>query len=261
MDAVSAVLVRRAHDSEKIGPLIGWSLLIHVVLTLIAAVVPGGWLGMRHADEPEVVMQISLGGAVGPRDGGLATLGGRPVQEVQPEPARKTVEPVRPPAAKAPEMVEPTKAPPKKQPPPQSKVTAKDPRGTTPTKGPEVQKGSAVAQTAGRGEGFGLSAGGGGTGGYLDTANFCCPDYLATMIDLINRNWNSRQGAQGTTFIKFVIQRDGRITNVQIERSSGVAALDYYSQRALALTRQFPPLPAAYPADTLPVHLHMDYIR
>ncbi len=262
MDAVSAVLVRRAHDSEKIGPLIGWSLLIHVVLTLIAAVVPSGWLGMRQADEPEVVMRISLDGAMGPRDGGLATLGGRPVQEVQPEPARKTVEPVRPPAAKAPEMVEPTKAPPKKQPPPQSKVTAKDPRGTTPTKGPELQKGTAVAQTAGRGQGFGLSSGGGGgTGAYLDTANFCCPDYLATMLDLINRNWNSQQGAQGTTLIKFDILRDGRISNVQVERSSGVAALDYYSQRAMTLVRQLPPLPAAYTADTLTVHLNMDYIR
>jgi TonB family protein len=261
MDAVSAVLVRRSHDAEPLGPLVGWSLLVHVVLTVLVAVVPAGWLGLRTAAEPEVVMQISLGGAVGPRDGGLATLGGRPVQQVQPEPAKKAVEAVRPPAAKAPEMIEPTKAPPRKQPPPPVKAAAKDPRGTTPTKGAEVQAGSAVARTAGRGQGFGLSAGGGGTGGYLDVADFCCPDYLATMLDLINRNWSSRQGAQGTTLIRFVIQHDGRITNVQVERSSGVAALDYYSQRAMSLTRQLPPLPAAYAAETLTVHLNMDYIR
>jgi len=58
-----------------------------------------------------------------------------------------------------------------------------------------------------------------------------------------------------------VIERDGRITGVQIEKSSGVAALDYFSQRSLALTRQLPPLPAAYTGERLTVHLNMDYIR
>ena len=118
-----------------------------------------------------------------------------------------------------------------------------------------------MAQTAGKGQGFGLSAGGGGTGGYLDVANLCCPDNLATMIELINRNWNSKQGAEGSSLVKFVSERDGQITNVQVERSSGVAALDYFSQRSLALTRQLPPLPAAYTGERLTVHLSMDYVR
>lgn len=260
MDAVSAVLTRRAHETEPIGRVLGWSLLVHVVLTVLLAVVPAAWLGARLADEPAVVMQVSLGGAVGPRDGGLATLGGRPVQQAQPIEAKRRIEPVRPPAAKAPEMVERTKAAPKKQ-AATAKVAAKDPRSRTPTKGEEVQAGNAVAQTAGRGQGFGLSAGGGGTGGYLDVANFCCPDYLATMVDLITRNWSSRQGAEGTTLVKFVIERDGRLANIQVERSSGTPALDYYSQRALSLTRQLPPLPAAYTGDRLTVHLNFDYVR
>jgi TonB family protein len=260
VDAVSAVLVQRAHDTERLAPVIGWSAVAHVVLTLVLAIVPAGWLGARLAEEPEVVMQISLGGAVGPRDGGLATLGGRPVQQVQPEPVKKTIEPVRPPAAKAPEMIEPTKVAPKKQ-TATAKVEAKDPRSRTPIKGAEIQQGSSVAQTAGKGQGFGLSSGGGGTGGYLDVANFCCPEYLATMIDLITRNWNSKQGAEGTAALKFVIERDGRITGVEVERSSGVQALDYYSQRALALTRQLPPLPAAYTGDRLTVHLNFGYTR
>jgi TonB family protein len=259
MDAVSAVLAQRAQDTERLTPLLGWSAVAHVVLTLLIVVVPADWLG-SISTEPEVIMQISLGGAVGPRDGGLATQGGRPIQEARPVDVKKTIEPVRAPAAKAPEMVEPTKTAPKKL-TPAAKVAAKDPRSRTPTKGEKVEQGSAVAQTAGRGQGFGLSSGGGGTGGYLDVANFCCPDYLATMLDLINRNWNSKQGADGTTLVKFVIERDGRITGVQIEKSSGVAALDYFSQRSLALTRQLPPLPAAYVGERLPVHLYMDYVR
>ena len=44
-----------------------------------------------------------------------------------------------------------------------------------------MQKGTAVAETGAQGQGFGLSSGGGGDGGYLDVANFCCPEYLATM--------------------------------------------------------------------------------
>src|SRR5262245_13709890 len=161
MDAVSAVLVQRAHDTERLTPLIGWSAVIHVVLTIVVAIVPASWLGAIKS-EPEVVMQISLGGAIGPRDGGLSTLGGRPTQ-VEATETKEVVEPVRPPAAKAPEMVEPTKTAPKKL-TPTAKVEAKDPKSRTPTKGEKVEQGSAVAQTAGRGQGFGLSAGGGGTG-------------------------------------------------------------------------------------------------
>jgi TonB family protein len=258
MDAVSAVLVQRTRDTERLAPVVGWSAVAHLVITLLIAIVPAAWLGTMQR-EPEVIMQVSLGGAVGPRDGGLATLGGRPIQQERPVEAKKTIEPVRAPAAKAPEMVEPTKTAPKLT--PTAKVEAKDPRSRTPTRGEKIEQGNAVAQTAGKGQGFGLSSGGGGTGGYLDVANFCCPDYLATMIDLINRNWSSKQGAEGTTLIKFTIERDGRIAAVQIEKPSGVPALDYFSQRSLALTRQLPPLPAAYTGERLTVHLSMDYVR
>lgn len=259
MDAVTAVLVHRTQEEEPLGSTLGYSALVHVALAVVLAIVPAGWLGGRMADEETVVMQISLGGAVGPRDGGLATLSTRPVQEVRPVETKKVIEPVRPPAAAPPEMVEPTKSAPKKPTAP-TKAPAKDPRSRTPTKGAEIQKGSAVAETGSKGQGFGLSSGGGGTGGYLDVANFCCPEYIATMIDMIHRNWNSKQGAAGTTLMKFTIERDGRLTEIQVERSSGIPSLDYFSQRALGLTR-LPPLPAAYPHDRLTVHLPMDYVR
>lgn len=261
MDAVTTVLVNRSGDDEPLGSILGYSALAHVALAVFLVIIPAGWLGARMADEETVVMQISLGGAVGPRDGGLATLSSRPVQEVRPVETKKVVEPVRAPAAAAPEMVEPTKtAPPKKAAAP-TKAPAKDPKSRTPTKGAEIKKGSAVAETGATGQGFGLSSGGGGTGGYLDVANFCCPEYIATMLDRIHRNWSSRQGAQGTTMMKFSIERDGTLTGIQVERSSGVPTLDYFSQRALSITRQLPPLPAAYPHERLTVHLPMDYVR
>ena len=132
-------------------------------------------------------------------------------------------------------------------------------RGRTPTRGAETREGSAIAETGGRGTGFGLSTGGGGTGGYLDVADFCCPEYLGTMLQLLQRNWASRQEVSGATMMKFTIQRDGRITDIALETSSGYAALDLSSQRALLLTRQLPPLPRPFGEDHLTVHLNFQY--
>ena len=137
-----------------------------------------------------------------------------------------------------------------------------DAKGRATPKAAEAQQGSAVAETgATRASASGLTTGGGGTGGYLDVANFCCPEYLATMIQLIQRNWNSKQQVAGETLVKFTIQRDGRLTNVEVERSSGYFALDQTAQRALLVTRQLPPLPPQFTETTLTVHLIFRYER
>ena len=256
MDAVSEVLVARTPKSDGLSSMLGASVIGHVVLVALFVFLPAAWFGAEQ-DQQEMVMQISLGGPIGPDTAGLNSLSARPIQQVSE--TRKTVEPVRPPAAKTPEMIEPTKAAPKKTEP--NKVDAKDPRSNRPTKGAELEKGSAVAVTNAKGQGFGLSSGGGGSGGYLDVANFCCPDYLASVFAQIKGNWNNRQNANGLTQMRFVIQKDGRIVDVSIEKSSGVQVLDYYAQRALLLTQKVGPLPAAFPDTALVVHLQFEYTR
>lgn len=255
MDGVSEVLSTRVPEDDGLKKMVGASVLAHIVflgvIIFVGVHAPG--------PEPEVVMQISLGAGNLPRDGGLATLGGRPIQQTIPVEAKRTIEPVRPPAAREPEMIQPTKAPPQKPPPPEQSA-AKDPKSRTPTRGKEVQAGSAVAETGAKGQGFGLSSGGGGSSGYLDVANFCCPEYLTTMLDLITRNWDHNQHTDGSTRIRFVIQRDGRIVDVTVEQSSGVPTLDYMASRALQITR-LPPLPAPFTEAALPVHLVFDYKR
>jgi TonB family protein len=119
-----------------------------------------------------------------------------------------------------------------------------------------------VAETGARGQGFGLSTGGGGgSGSSLDVANFCCPDYIVLMIDRIRTNWVRQAEMPGNNVVKFTIQRDGRIVDVELEKSSGYQNLDLSSQRALAVTRSLPPLPAAFPNATLTVHLNFQYQR
>jgi TonB family protein len=257
MDAVSEVLIARADRDDGLNRTLSVSVIVHLALLGLLVFLPASWFGAEERG-PETIMQISLGGPVGPDAGGLTTLGGRTIQDVAVE-AKKAIEPVRPPSAKAPEMVLPTKTPPRKNPPP--KVEAKDPKGAKPTKGKEIEKGSSIAETGARGQGFGLSSGGGGTGGVqLEVSNFRCPEYLATMVALIKANWNNQQGAAGSTQMRFVIQKDGRIVDISVQRSSGVQALDFFAERALRLTR-LPPLPNGYTEQALAVRLFFDYSR
>lgn len=256
MDAVTPIIVERAQARDGLWSRMGVSALAHaVVLPAIAL-----WMVAAPAEDttPREVMQISLGGAPGPRAGGMTPMAGR-TTEAAPPTARPT--PPAPPPPKAPEMALPRNekraTPPRETP----KQAPDDARGRVVQKAPEASQGDAVADTGARGVGFGLTTGGGGTGGYLDVANFCCPEYLGTMIQLIQRNWNSRQQVQGETLMKFVIQRDGRLTNIEVERPSGYFALDQTAQRALLLTRQLPPLPAQFTEPTLTVHLIFRYER
>lgn len=259
MDAVSEVLALRGQPADGLQRMLGASVAAHVAIMTALVLVPAGWLGHRAAPEPEAVMVVSLGGAPGPQAGGMSAMGGRPVQRAI-TPEAKRPEPVRAPAAREPEMIEPRKEAPKRA---EVKVPspAKTPASRTPTTGEEERKGTAVAETFGRGQGFGLATGGGGTGSYIDTANFCCPEYLTLMTELINQNWQSNQQAAGTVVVKYTIQPDGVLTGVVVEKSSGYATLDLLAQRALLLTRKLPPLPAAFTEPSLTVHLVFEYRR
>jgi protein TonB len=239
------------------------SLLFHSLLAAGLIYGPIRWLP-HPAAENKPVMTITLGGAgTGPKSGGLTPIGGRPVQTTEPPPLK--AEPIRAPAAKVPEMTTPKVvskpvAMPKPAPPPVESVP--EARGKTPTRGDEVRAGSAVAETGARGQGFGLASGGGaGSGSTLDVADFCCPDYLILMIDRIRSNWSQLVEVPGTVLVKFTIQKDGTLTEAIVERSSGYASLDLNAQRAIKVTRQLPPLPAAFPNPTLTVHLNFQYQR
>lgn len=217
---------------------------------------------VRTETDPKDVMVISLGGAPGPRAGGMTPMGGRPVQQVEPEPPKRP-EAVRPPAAKPPEMTMPTEREKPKPPPPKPppiKQTTDEARGRTPTKGPQEEKGTAIAQTGARGMGIGLSTGGGGTGGEIDFKDFCCVEWLNFVLGQINSNWKQQQGVTAVTSMRFTIRRDGTVTDVNVSRSSGFAALDLAAQRAVLLAR-VPPIPPEYTNEQLTLNLHFEYSR
>jgi bla regulator protein BlaR1 len=118
-----------------------------------------------------------------------------------------------------------------------------------------------AAGAGGSGLGFGLSTDGSpGTGSTLDAADFCCPQYVAVMLERIRSGWTQEAEVTGTVVIKFTVERDGRITQTSVERTSGYETLDLAARNAVAIT-QLPPLPQELSNPTLTVHLNFQYRR
>jgi len=259
VDAVTEILVERSQQADKIGRVVIVSLMAHAALIAAFALAPR-WQPTPAEHLPSMV--ISLGGAPGPVQG-RNPISAKPTQEVAPEHVKPNTD--APPVLAKPEMIEPLKTV-----KPQPKLTAKSEpqqdvpqlRGSKPTTGPEVKAGTAKVETHGAAIPFGgLATGGGGAGAaYTDYADFCCPEYLTTMVQLVQRNWQQKQGQDATVQVKFTIQRDGMMTGIEIEQPS-TQFLNLAAQRAVITTKQLPPLPAAFTGERLTVHLVFQFKR
>ena len=115
-------------------------------------------------------------------------------------------------------MVEPTKAPPKKITP--SKVEAKDPKSTRPTKGAEVAGGVEHRRDRRQGDGVRIIVWRRGGGGHLEVFKLLLSEYLTTMVALTNATGQPTRRV-GAHALRFVIQRDGRIVDITLEKSGG----------------------------------------
>ncbi len=264
-EAVSDVLAERSGGADGVGRNILLSLAAHATLLGALVLMPASW---RSPSMPADVtpMMISLQGGTGPDAGGITPIAGRAVQVAAPPDVRPKAEP--PPAPKPPEMVAPVPAakPLPKVPAKPVEKPADKSSSRKPTSGPEVRAGDAKADTGGAPIPFGgltRPSGGGSSNSdaFTDYANFCCPAYLSQMTDMIKRNWTQNQGAAGSVQVKFTIARDGRLSNIQVEKPSNVSLLDLESQRAILKTAQLPPLPREFTESTLTVHLVFEYHR
>ena len=258
MDAVTEVLLDRTREADKVTRMVIVSLVAHAALITAFAFMPNRWATAPPPDEH--VMNISLAGAPGPVQG-RNPISAKAVQEAVPE----TVKPKNdaPPALAKPEMVEPVKAAkpePKTPAKPEPKKEVIQLHGSKPTQGAEVKAGVAKVETHGAAIPFGgLATGGGGAGqAYTDYADFCCPEYLQAVTDLIRKNWNSKQGQDGSNVVTFTVRRDGTIADVVVEQGTN-QFLNLASQRAILITQRVPPLPAAFtpapldPASRFPI--------
>jgi periplasmic protein TonB len=256
-DAVSDALHARTGGAEGLTKMLLVSAAAHLLLMMLAALAPAS-LWHRPLDARPNTVTIDLGPGLGPSDEGLTPTGARPVQRVVPD--LPTVRPQLPPAARTPESVLPEVMPRVKTPVPAVSDSPKDARGQKPIDGSDVQAGNGSGSTQSMAAGLSTRTDG-GTGAQLNAGDFCCPEYVGTMLQRIHQHWNSRRGANAVATMDFTIQRDGTITDVRLVRSSGDQMLDFLAQRALLAVRQLPPLPEAYPNASLPVTLEFKYQR
>jgi TonB family protein len=90
------------------------------------------------------------------------------------------------------------------------------------------------------------------------------PWYLHVVQQKVAQNWLTPEADPRITeaqrvYVTFDIQRDGRPTNVQLEQSSCVPALDQSAIQAIQNIAIFGPLPAGYSGNKVSVEFWFDY--
>jgi TonB family protein len=81
-------------------------------------------------------------------------------------------------------------------------------------------------------------------------------EYLRRLLDDVGHRWISAMTGAGTNpIVRFVVGRDGRLSNVQLERSSGVFAIDQLAMKAVINSSPVERFPPSITIPQLTVHL------
>jgi len=183
-------------------------------------------------------------------------------------PGAKT-QPAAPPEASRPviEKAEEEPAPsPKALPLPEKKPEKKTPASVHPTqispKAARKVSGAPVDLPSG------AEAGGAGPAGpasnlgtslsAFDSADFNYSYYIAQMLASIGANWFKPTDQAVNPVVFFRIARDGSISDVRVEKSSGLPFVDRAAQRAVLASSPLPPLPVDFHESSLGVHLKFE---
>lgn len=232
------------------------SFAVHIGVVAVMFVLPREWF--RAATTTPPMMTISLG-AAGPRTSGMNPAAARPIEEVAPPPKRpEAARPATPKSEPAVASIKTAKPPPKPAPTDPKPAPPTPPR--PPITGPEVKAGTSRAETGATTQGTGLAGGQGiGVSGDISSPDFCCPEYVEEMKRRILDRWRRDQPEIGTVVLTFVIQRDGKVTELKTERSASTL-LDYHARNSFN-GLLLPQLPQEYKDQVLKVRLTFDYVR
>lgn len=233
-------------ETAPLGPFLKKSLSVHGVLLGVALVAAN-----RGAKEPEQVYRIDF----------IASSPGIMNREAPSAPAPAPAAPLPPPTyAKAERQKDPDAfnlGKPSflsKLPKPSFLDAARpEPRPTLPQ--PSMRApGPAAPAAPGAAAGTGPSDGLGSVS--ADMPDFPYPWYLTLLRQKIWEQWSARM-PPGTLecLVQFSILRDGAITDVRVEETSGDAAFDYAAMGAVRGAVPLPPLPPAFKERFLKVHI------
>jgi protein TonB len=179
-------------------------------------------------------------------------------------------------AAKTPPVTQPTATQSivKEMPLPRAKPAQKTPARATPTEGkvsptPKVSA-PTEAKVTPQPKTAAPKAGGGPTGGKgtdvasvrSDGIEFPFPGYLNNIVRQIAINFKPRNpAARLKAEVRFLIHRDGSVSDISFVRRSGNFSFDLEAQGAVeaaSSTGRFGPLPTGFPDDVLPVVFSFD---
>jgi outer membrane biosynthesis protein TonB len=85
--------------------------------------------------------------------------------------------------------------------------------------------------------------------------------YLNVILTRINDNWINPYVGSGKTLnatVVFVIERDGTVRDVKLEKKSGDGVYDASCERALLVLDRLPPLPPEFTGPRLKLHLEFE---
>jgi TonB family protein len=258
MDRVSALLEARERRLPKRAPYVVAAVALH--LGVVFGVFAAAQLGPRTPDLlPSVAVRLVAAPSPEPlpsQPSGPATPEPtRPESEPapEPEPPQPAPEP-EPEAVPEPATTEP-ETPADSEPRPQQPSADAMPDASRPAATPAP---TPRPQPSGGGRHSGLSLGGDGsaTSGPAIPSDFHFTYYVERMLALIESRWYKPPVPAGTrALIQFRIARDGRLSDIVLEQSSGVPTFDRAALRAMYAANPLPPLPPAYRKPSLKVHL------
>jgi TonB family protein len=96
----------------------------------------------------------------------------------------------------------------------------------------------------------------------IDGGNFPFASYISRMRQKIATTWEVPVGTEGlerSAVVYFRIHRDGSVSNVTVEKESGLSLFDRSCQRGVMEAAPMPPLPREYNEEFVAVHFTFVY--
>jgi len=261
----------RGENSASFKRAVYASLSAHVVLFLLILASPS----LPKSSKKGMVQYIPLT-FVSPGGGGGGGGGGGPLKAAPPPVKKETLRDLTVPQKvkeeAKPGLLYPVEKPKKgTQPKTEKKAAITKPEPSPSATAKETgAAGGAGGEGSGMGTGLrigtGTGPGGPGYGGAGGFSDFPYTYYLQIITDRVSANWFTSlvdPGVAGNfqTIILFRINKDGQVSDLKVEESSGITQLDLSALRAVKASSPFPPLPRDYDEAYLVIHLIFEHSK
>lgn len=227
---------------------IGISILFHAVVALIIF----QWVSFNQVRYvPRQVYDVTLVTPAAASPPPAAEKASKPVVEPEPPAPKPAEEDKKEEMPPPPEKLRKPKAKPKKKEPKAVPTTEIEKTSKPPSPGNEAN-GTSTSTTPSTPATGDMS---------FDSGDFPFAHYIARMRQKIASTWRPPGGAldEKTCRVYFRVHRDGSVSHVSVEETSGIFLFDQSCQRAVLQASPLPPLPYEYKDDYLGVHFGFLY--